>query len=124
MTNEDFEIAEVMRAIDSITLLVHEVARRSGFYDDVNPDDRRHVASIAGLIGSEVNEIIETLRAPTMPPAKTIGGNFTHEEEEGGDVLIRHLDYCGWRRLRVGAAAIAKLEVNRGRGHRYGGKRF
>ncbi len=120
----DYEVAMVLRMIDGVARHVHEEIELTGFYDDVDDDDPRHVACVAGLISSEVNEMIETVREPTMLPAPKIGPEFTHEEEEAADTFIRHLDYCGWRGISLGAAVRAKLKINKSRGHRHGGKRF
>ncbi len=121
---DEFEVAMVLRMIDGVAEHVHGAIERTGFYDDVDDDDPRHVACVAGLISSEVNEMIETVREPIMPPAPKIGPGFTHEEEEAADTFIRHLDYCGWRGIGLGAAVRAKLKINKSRGHRHGGKRF
>ncbi len=118
-------------ALDSITLglddlasHVHDEVVHTGFYDKIDPKDPLHVAARAGLIASEIHEMIEELRRPVERVAERIGVLFRHEEEEAADVLIRLLDYCAWRGIRIGSATQAKLEVNRGRGRHFGGKRF
>ena len=114
----------VMRYIGGAADYMHKEVVRTGFYEDVNPDDPRHVACVAALTAGEVHEMIDAVRAPEPAPAPKIGGDFTHEEEEAADVFIRHLDYCAWREIRLGEAVVAKLGANRRRGHRHGGKRF
>ncbi len=114
----------IISGLDALATYVHDEAVHTGFYDLVDPKDPRHQASIAGLIASEVREMIEELRYPVARTAKRIGDGFWHEEEEAADVQIRLLDYCAWRNLRLGEAVRAKLEANKGRGHRFGGKRF
>ncbi len=113
-----------LQNIDAAGLHIHGEAVRSGFYEMRDETDPMHAACVAGLIASEVHEMIDTLRAPEPEVAPRIGGDFTHEEEEAADTFIRHLDYCAWRKLRLGAAVVAKLGANRRRGHRFGGKKF
>ena len=114
----------IISGLDALATYVHDEAVHTGFYDLVDPEDPRHQASIAGLIASEVHEMIEALRSPHRETAKHIGFDFWHETEEAADVQIRLLDYCAWRNLRLGEAVRAKLEANRSRGYRFGGKRF
>lgn len=114
----------IISGLDALATYVHDEAVYTGFYDLVDPEDPRHQASIAGLIASEAHEIIEALRSPRRETAKRIGPDFWHEEEEAADTQLRLFDYCAWRNLRLGEAVRAKLEANRGRGHRFGGKRF
>lgn len=114
----------IVAGLDALATYMHDEVVHTGFYDLVDPGDPRHQASVAGLIASEAHEIIEALRSPVRETAKKIGPDFWHEEEEAADVLIRLLDYCAWRNLRLGEAVRAKLEANKGRGHRFGGKRF
>ncbi len=72
------------------------------------------VPAILALIHSEVSEALEAFR-------KNDSVNFA---EELADVLIRVLDCCPGLGIDVDAAVQAKLEKNRTRGYRHGGKRI
>ena len=96
----------------------HWVAREEGMRDWAL------AALKAGLIGTEVSELLEEYRAGTdHDQSKRIPG-FTREEDEVADIVIRSLDLAGARGLRLGHAIAAKLQANRGRSRGHGGKRF
>lgn len=70
------------------------------------------VATVLCLIHSEVSEALEALR-------KRDRANL---EEELADVVIRCLDFAGGAGINLDGVVAAKLERNRGRGYRHGGK--
>lgn len=67
------------------------------------------------LIGTEVSELLEGIRANTDSGLP----GFTNEEEEAADIIIRVLDYCGQYQLRIGEAIEAKMDKNRDRPHKH-----
>jgi NTP pyrophosphatase (non-canonical NTP hydrolase) len=71
------------------------------------------IPAILALIHSEVSEALEAFR-------KNDKVNF---EEEMADVIIRCLDCTEGLKLDIGAAILKKLEKNKTRGPRHGGKR-
>ncbi|KKK83645.1 hypothetical protein LCGC14_2791300, partial [marine sediment metagenome] len=71
------------------------------------------VPAILALIHSEVSEALEAFR-------KNDAENFL---EEMADVLIRVLDCAGGLTDDFDTIVRAKLETNRQRGYRHGGKR-
>lgn len=75
--------------------------------------DTYKIPGILALIHSEVSEALEAFRHDDK-------ANF---EEELADTLIRVLDCAGGLGLDIDAAVRAKMEKNKGRGHRHGGKR-
>lgn len=81
------------------------------------PDDwelsQYKVPSVIALIHSEVSEALEAFRNHDKE-------NFV---EELADVLIRVLDCSSGLGLDMDAAVRAKLEKNKTRGFRHGGKR-
>lgn len=103
--------------MDTLARLVHASAKSKGFYDGSDVHDIHHVLSKHALILSEVGEMVEAVRKPG-PSEKT--PNFSKEEEEWADAMIRLLDYAAWRNLRGYAAILAKIEYNAGRPHMHG----
>ena len=76
-------------------------------------DDQYKVPAITALIHSEVSEGLEGFR-------KNDKDNFL---EEMADTVIRVLDCVGGMTDDFEAIVLAKIEKNRLRGHRHGGKR-
>ncbi|MDH3585038.1 MAG: hypothetical protein OER86_12570 [Phycisphaerae bacterium] len=75
--------------------------------------DRYKVPGILALVHSEISEALEGFRADDRE-------NFL---EEMADVLIRVLDCVGGLTADFDSVVRAKLEKNRRRSHRHGGKR-
>jgi len=76
-------------------------------------DDEYKVPGILALIHSEVSEALEGFRARDQE-------NFV---EEMADIVIRVLDCVGGLPQDFDSVVRAKLEKNRKRGYRHGGKR-
>lgn len=92
----------------------YSVATDHGFH---GPGQDNPLAKLM-LIVSEVGEICEAVRQPDSPQSSKI--DFSLEEEEAADVLIRLLDYCKMRGLRIGHATVAKQAYNRQRPFMHG----
>ncbi len=75
--------------------------------------DQYKVPAILALIHSEVSEALEAFRH----------GDAANFAEELADVIIRVLDCCPGLGIDIDAEVQAKLEKNRKRGFRHGGKR-
>lgn len=88
---------------------VEEVNRTNGWYDT-----ERTFGEDVALLHSEVSEMLESYRN------NDDGGIGP----EAADVLIRLLDTCGRYGIDLGKEYRRKMEVNRARGHRHGGKRL
>lgn len=76
-------------------------------------NDQYKIPSVLALIHSEVSEGLEAFRKDDV-------ANFT---EEMADTIIRIIDMTHGLGLDVGTAVIQKLDVNRNRGYRHGGKK-
>ncbi|CAK0743046.1 putative NTP pyrophosphohydrolase MazG catalytic core domain-containing protein [Azospirillaceae bacterium] len=71
------------------------------------------IPAILALVHSEVSEALEDFRKD----------NRAHFAEEIADVMIRCLDLCAGQNIDIEKEILAKLEKNKLRGFRHGGKR-
>jgi NTP pyrophosphatase (non-canonical NTP hydrolase) len=120
------DIADLLRAFARPTFAslfankameTHLLAKAKGWWEM----DRNDGEMIA-LMHSELSEALEGLRAGN--PASEHIPLFNAVEEELADTVIRIMDMAAARGLNVGEAIEAKIEFNRGRAHKHGGKRF
>lgn len=88
-----------------------------GFWEDLP----RNKGEMIALMHSELSEMLEATRDAEERMSKKIP-DFTAEEEEAADVLIRLGDYCGGHNLRLQEATIAKHAYNKGRPPKHGRK--
>lgn len=106
--------------------VIHADAVKKGWWAEPREDPTAMMLAV-----TELAEAVEAMRSSqynddgsvTYPPSAKIPG-FNHVEEELADVVIRLLDFAGYRGLNIGPAIYAKLMHNRGRQHRHGGRAF
>jgi NTP pyrophosphatase (non-canonical NTP hydrolase) len=93
------------------------IATEHGWWD--GPE--RNVGELYALIHSEISEAFEAWRRD-IEKSEHIA-EFTGEEEELADIVIRIMDMAHKRKLDVARAVIAKMAFNKSRPYRHGGKR-
>lgn len=103
---------EFIEAFNKVQQEVHETAKDKGWWDEPRND-----GELIALMHSELSEALEDIRK-----ADPVGN--LHLCEELADVIIRIMDYAQSRELNVGQAVIIKIERNKQRPHKHGGKRF
>jgi len=110
---------------------IHKNAVEKGWWDE-----ERSFGDVISLCHSELSEALEEYRRdnkllyyvddegdPSDVPTNT------HTKPEGiaiefADVIIRILDYCGYRGINIDEAIRIKNEFNKTRPYRHGGKRM
>jgi NTP pyrophosphatase (non-canonical NTP hydrolase) len=110
------ETTKFVRGWDWVQDIVHETAKEKGWWDTDRND-----GELIALMHSELSECLEALRKPG--DSEHIP-DFTGVEEELADVIIRIMDFAGARKLMVAAAILAKIEFNKSRPVKHGGKKF
>ena len=96
-----------------ISLLVKEcykIAKSKGWWDR-----KRNDAELIALMHSELSEALEALRH---------GGRKSDVAEELADCCIRIFDYCGRKKIDLEEAIFSKIEKNKKRPYRHGGKKY
>lgn len=104
-------ILDKVALIQNLVNECHGAAVARGWYTNALTGERkeRNVGELLALMHSEISEGLEAHRK-TLPSEHLPG--FTGEEEEMADLLIRLMDYAGYRRLRLGLAYTAKRAFN------------
>lgn len=100
-------------AITSMQEQVFAAMRVNGFWD--GPQD--NFAAKTALVHSELSEMLEANRKPGYDDKVC---EFTGEEAEAADVIIRLLDMAGRYNWRLGDAVVAKMKYNLSRPYKHG----
>jgi len=108
------QLAIAQRYIEELSDLCYNISADAGWWTDLEtglPLERNR-GEMLMLIVTEIAEAMEGVRK-NIPDDHL--PQYTMEEVELADALIRIFDYAGGHRLRVGEAMIAKLEYNKTR---------
>ncbi|WP_430508365.1 MazG nucleotide pyrophosphohydrolase domain-containing protein [Rossellomorea marisflavi] len=95
--------------INDLCTEAYNTAKSKGWHDE-----KRETGTLLALIHSEVSEALEADRK----------GDQENFEEELADVVIRILDLCGSREIDLEEAIYKKMEKNKGRTYKHGGKAY
>jgi NTP pyrophosphatase (non-canonical NTP hydrolase) len=92
---------------------VHRAALNAGWYKSVHTGRalERNPGEMIALMHSELSEMLEAVRKGN--PTDDHLPEFSAEEVEAADLMIRLLDYCGYRGLNIGPALVYKLAYNK-----------
>lgn len=83
---------------------------------------KRNDGEMLCLMHSELSEALEAIRVGNPPDDKLT--NYPGSAAELADMIIRIMDYAYVRELDLAGAIIAKIEYNKGRAFKHGGKQF
>jgi len=106
-----------VRAFAETAFEVNSIAVQKGWHKT-----ERNDGELIALMHSELSEMLEALRHDN-PPSEHIP-QFSAVEEELANVVIRAMDYAVAKNHRIAHAIIAKIEFNRTREYKHGGKKF
>lgn len=110
---------DISYILDALGAEINKINARNGF-NVTKPEDwdatPYKIPAILALIHSEVSEALESYRGDGGPS----NPNFA---EELADIMIRVLDLAHGLKIDLGSAILNKLEKNRTRGYRHGGKK-
>ena len=105
-----------MNTLNILAVEINSINRING-WSVITPDgwnEDYKIPTLLALIHSEVSEALEAFRH----------NNEANFEEELADILIRVLDCAGGLCIDIDKAVREKIDTNRGREYKHGGKRI
>lgn len=100
----------------------HETAKSKGWHDGADPTNPYVVLAWLALITSEVSEAVEDVRVGKLAMTFREDGKPEGLPSELADVLIRLCDTAGALGIDLQKAVELKMEFNKTRTTRHGGK--
>ena len=104
-------------AFNAVASDIHQTAVDKGWWEK-----ERNDLSIIALMHSELSEALEAIRHGNPPDDKV--PEFNGVEAELADCIIRIMDMAPGRGWRIAEALVAKIEYNKTREYKHGGKKF
>lgn len=101
------------KTINDLCSDAFEIAKQNGWHDE-----KREFGTLIALMHSELSEALEAYRKDSED---VMWSNIT---EELADVCIRIFNACGEYNLDLATAIESKMEKNKARGYKYGGRRI
>jgi hypothetical protein len=98
---------------------IHNNAKEKGWHDE-----KRSALEIHALIHSEISEATEEVRSNRPSGMYTCEGKPEGEPVELVDAVIRIMDYFGSKGWDLEGILMAKMEYNKTRSYRHGGKKY
>jgi len=109
---------DVISCLNKLKFDCGEQAAASGWWDPSKKQDGREIPTLLMLIVTEVAEAMEAYRK-VGPDRVRYDANFV---EELADVIIRIMDMSYRFDLPLSTAILNKMDANKERSHRHGGK--
>lgn len=120
MTEQDEEICAVVRLL---TAECYKTSVDHGWYQGVDFNLPEKLC----LIHSEISEALEEYRNPDVKPTEIYFHPNSNKPEglpvELADAMIRIFDLCGHLKIDLAEALLLKMNFNRNRPYRHGGKK-
>ncbi len=107
--------AVIVKSFEILQEEILKVNKENGWWEK-----DRNKGELIALMHSELSEALEYYRHGN--PMSDHIPEFTGMEEEFADTIIRILDYAEGYGLNVAGAILSKLEFNKTRGYKHGGK--
>ncbi len=102
---------------DEVAQEVNKISIEKGWWEGESNE-----GELIALMHSELSEALEAIRNGNPPDDKI--PEFTGVEAELADVIIRIMDMAAAKGYRVGEAVVAKINYNKNRPYKHGGKKF